>query len=206
MKNERDAGDDEDRRPRYGSGSRWIGLALSLLLLAATAPADAAELDRVTFGGGVLLEPTDVQGWTLGLDFRSEDPPWWLRKLGDNVYHELAFGQWRDVRGSGNADDNIEFVEGGTFWRYRPGWLARPWYIDFGVGLAYFSDDTLDEGRSLDSKLLFNLDLSIARPISDDRDWHLGVRWRHNSNGGILGNPNRNPGADVILLELSRTL
>lgn len=183
-----------------------VAAIVALALAVVAGPARSAELDRVTLGGGVLLKPTDVTGWTAGVDFRAESPPWWLTRLGDNVYHELAVGQWLDVAGRGGADDNIEFVEGGTFWRYRPGWLADRWYIDFGVGLAYFSDDRLEMGRSLDSKLLFNADLSLARPITENGRWHLGGRWRHNSNGGILGNPERNPGADVILLELSRRL
>lgn len=179
-------------------------LALALVMIAA--PARAAELDRITLGGGVLLKPTEVNGWALGVDFRSQSPPWWLTPLGDDVYHELAVGQWLDVEANSGVEHDIEFVEGGTFWRYRPAWIADRWYIDFGVGLAYFSDEEIDRGRSLDSRLLFNADLSLGRPITENGRWHLGGRWRHNSNGGILGDPKRNPGADVVLLELSRRL
>lgn len=181
-------------------------VTLSLALMLPGMCARAAEAERITLGGGVLLKPTDIRGWTFGVDFRAEDPPRLLRGPGDEVFYEVAVGQWLDVRGGRGAEDNIEFIEAGTFWRYRPAWLAGPWYIDLGAVFAYFSEDSLERQRTLDSKFLFNADASIARPISSDGRWHLGLRWRHNSNGGFLGDPERNPGADVILLELGRRL
>ncbi len=196
---------DRNTRHRALAGAA-SAIAVSIALMLPGMGARAAEADRITLGSGVLLKPTDVRGWTLGVDFRAEDPPWLLRQLGDDVFYEIALGQWLDVEGGRGAEDNIEFIEAGTFWRYRPGWLADRWYIDLGAGFAYFSEDSLESDRTLDSRFLFNADLSISRGLGDGGPWRVGVRWRHNSNGGILGSPDRNPGADVILLEVSYAL
>lgn len=43
-------------------------------------------------------------------------------------------------------------------------------------------------------------------PVGQESNWTVGVRWRHNSNGGILGDPDWNTGTDVVLLELGYRL
>ena len=48
--------------------------------------------------------------------------------------------------------------------------------------------------------------VSIARRFGQQSHLTVGIRWRHNSNGGILGDPDRNPGADVVLVEVGYRL
>jgi len=184
--------------------ARLAAVAVALCVVVFAGMARAAEPAAISFGTGVLLKPTDIQGWALNVDLRPDSPPRPLQLPGDELYYRLGIGQWRNLDNGTRSDANIEIIKAAIFWRYRPGLLPAPWHLDAGAGLAYFSEQQLKQGRPLGNDVLFDAELGLARPVSNG--WNIGLRWRHNSNGGILGDPKRNPGSDVFLLEIGRRM
>ena len=174
------------------------GLVLALVTTVSP-PARGAELQKVDFRVGELLEPTDVNGWSIGLEFDPDSPPRWLQFFGGEVHYQVSVGQWLDTGADGN--DDIQFIEGGPVFRYRPAFLADRWYLDWGVGLSLMSDDDIGDDREAGGPPLFLTDVTLARAFGKERRWHGGLRFRHVSNGGFLGDDGQ--GANIVTLELS---
>ena len=180
---------------RHAIASAGVVLAITI---SAPPAARAAELQKVDFRVGEVLEPTDVDGWSVGLEFDAESPPRWLQFFGDEVGYEISFGRWNDTGVDG--DGEIYFVEGGPFWRYRPGFLGDRWHIDWGVGLSLMDGDQIGDDREAGGPPLFLTDVTLARAFGQDRRWEAGVRFRHVSNGGFLGDDGQ--GANLVTLEI----
>ena len=184
-----------------------LALAVVLVSILAALPARAAELAQVSARYGEVINPTDIHIWSVGIDLRAEAPPRPLTWLGDNVRYSFNLGRWSNVDLGRDRTNGTEFIDATLTWRHRPDWLHDRYHIDFGAGLSYVSNTALDDsGRDLDSRVLFLATVSFGRAFGEDRRWHAALRWRHNSNGGILGSPDQNPGLDGFLVEVGYRL
>lgn len=189
---------DTGRRVRPGA-TRIGGMALAFAAaLAAAQPATAARIDGINLRYGEVLDPSGIGGWSVGVDIKPESPPRFLTWVSDDVNYQISVGRWRDT-GRSN-DEDIESIEGTVFWRFRPEWLADRWFLKWGAGFAWLDQDQLDDDRNVGGPPLFATDLTFAREIGPSRRWHLGLRFRHNSNGGFLGDDGQ--GVNILGIEL----
>ncbi len=95
------------------------------------------------------------------------------------------------------SNDHVEVVSVSPVLRFYPKYILQ-WYLDLGIGLAYFSKDEIAT-RNLGSNLLFEDRFGIGALFGKKQQFEIGYRVLHYSNAYLA---QVNQGLNIHLLIL----
>ena len=99
-----------------------------------------------------------------------------------------------------NGEDHSTFFSVGPTWRFNKRIASSGLaFIEFGTSPTWISSDNFDN-RALGGNLYFTSNVQLGMHFGYRREVTLSLRVHHISNGGMSS---KNPGADMVGLELS---
>lgn len=168
---------------------------LSLLVAAASAIAQAAPVDSITFAVGQTTRPTsDLKPNTYRISVTKDwGVDWFDTSVGNLTgYWELAAGKFRP---SNSTDYDVDIVPMFRYQFHTSSSWCNP-FIEGGVGVAYLTEHKVAEDHDMSSHGQFSDRVGVGCSF-DKGHQELGFNFHHFSNAGI---DKPNPGIDFMFL------
>lgn len=185
-------------RARDHMSGSLLGMFLAVAGLSASGPA-IAEGHWIYVEAGAADD--SVRPYRLGVDVEWAEKDWLPKgEAFDTVgLWEFSYGHWETNHDKPGAVSGLNEVGAKAVFRLRgsgAGW--RP-YVEWGPGFRLISPTKVEDGKRFSTGFQFDNHLGVGFEFGADRQYDVGARIQHISNGGIK---EPNSGINLYLLRL----